>query len=63
MQYKVKEYRQKLGISQEKLCEDAGVSRQIVSDLESGKEVNTTTQTLQKIATALNCKVTDIFMS
>ena len=61
MGYKVKEIRLAKKLSQEELCKAAGVSRQTLSDLESGRIVNTTTGTLTKIAEALNCKVTDIF--
>lgn len=61
MGYKIKEIRLAKKLSQEELCKAAGVSRQTLSDLESGRIVNTTTGTLTKIAEALNCKVTDVF--
>ncbi len=61
MGYKIKEKRVQLGISQEQLSEMSGVSRSIISGLESGKTTVTTTETLLKISKALGCKVKDIF--
>lgn len=61
MKYKVKAMREKSGLSQEALSEKAGVSRAIISRLESGENVVTTTDTLRKIANALNCSVSEIF--
>lgn len=62
MQYKIKEYRDMMGMSQTELAERSNVSRTIISGLESGNITVTTTETLLKIAKALNCKVTDIFL-
>ena len=62
MIYKIKIMRVKAGLSQEELAMKAHVSRAIISLLEQdGAQVNTTTDTLLKIADALGCKVTDIF--
>lgn len=61
MGYKIKEAREKTGMSQQELSEKSGVSRTIVSGLETGKITVTTTDTLKKIASALNLKVRDIF--
>lgn len=61
MGYNVKKIRLAKKLSQEELCRASGVSRQTISDLESGKSVNTTTATLTKIADALRCSITDIF--
>lgn len=61
MPYMVKKVREEKGLTQLELSKTAGVSRQIISDLESGKPVNTTTATLQKLADALSVKVSDIF--
>nr|DAX89279.1 MAG TPA: Helix-turn-helix XRE-family like protein [Caudoviricetes sp.] len=63
MGYKIKEVREELGITQEELADKANVSRTILSGLESGKLKTTTTNTLLKIANALNRKVEDIFFS
>lgn len=60
MPYKIKELREKRKITQKELCNKANVSRQTIIDLESGKIVNTTITTLQKIANALSCKVQDL---
>lgn len=60
--YKVKECREERGISQSELALKSGVSRTIISGLESGKTIVTTTETLTKIARALNKNVSDIFL-
>ena len=62
MEYKIREYREELKISQEELARRAKVSRAIISGLESGAISVTTTNTLSKIATALNKKVSEIFL-
>lgn len=61
--YKVKAMREKLGWSQEKLSEKSGVSRAVISMLETSDEAKTSTGTLLKLATAMNCKVADIFIA
>lgn len=61
MGYKIRECREELGISQEELAKRAKISRTILSGLESGSIKTTTTETLLKIARALNKRVTDIF--
>lgn len=63
MEFRVKECREKAGMSQEELAEKSGVSRTIISGLESGSITTTTTKTLLKIAEALGLKVSDIFLS
>lgn len=60
MEYKIKEYRKKSGVSQQQLSEKAGVSRTIISGLESGRIKNTTADTIQKIAKALGIEVSKI---
>lgn len=61
MGYKIKECREEIGISQEELAKRAKISRTTLSGLESGTIKITTTDTLLKIAKALDKKVTDIF--
>lgn len=62
--YKIKEYREKKKWSQELLAEKSGVSRATIASLEApDSEITTTTSTLIKIATALECRVSDIFLS
>ena len=63
MQYKIREHRQALNMSQQKLAETSGVSRAIISGLERGSVEVTTTDTLIKIAKALGKKVSDIFLA
>ena len=62
MQYKIKEYREEQGITQEELARKSDVSRAIISGLESGSITVTTTKTLMKIANALGKNVSDIFL-
>ena len=63
MSYRIRECREELGLSQEELSKRSGVSRAIISGLESGRTLVTTTDTLIKIANALNKKVSDIFLN
>lgn len=60
--YKIKEFREELGLSQLQLSEKANVSRTIISGLENGKINVTSTKTLAKIAEALGKKVSEIFL-
>lgn len=63
MIYRLKELREERNMSQEELSQKSGVSRQIISILESeNREVNTTTATLQKLSAALNCSLSEIFL-
>lgn len=62
MIFKIKEAREELNISQEKLARKANVSRAIISGLETGAISVTSTKTLSKIADALGKKVSDIFL-
>lgn len=59
--YRIKECREEQMITQEELSRRANVSRTIISGLESGAITVTTTETLLKIAKALNKKVSEIF--
>lgn len=61
MKFRIKELRENMNISQEQLAENSGVSRTIISGLESGRIEITTTETLRKIAKALNKSISDIF--
>lgn len=61
MHYRVKEIREKNQMSQEELAKKSDVSRQIIANLESGRDANTTASTLSKLARALHCKVSDLF--
>lgn len=61
MGYRIRECREEIGISQEELAKKAKISRTTLSGLESGTIKTTTTDTLLKIATALNKSVAEIF--
>lgn len=61
MRYRVKELREKLGMTQQELADKSGVSRGIIVRLESGLDVATMTSTLIKLADALECEVSDVF--
>ena len=61
--YKIKEYRERKNLSQTELARISGVSRSIIVGLETGTYTTTTTDTLLKIAKALNVKVQDIFLN
>ena len=61
--FRVQEEREKKGMTQEELAKKAGVSRTIISGLESGTINVTTTKTLKKIAEALGKNVSDIFLN
>lgn len=61
MGYRIRECRKEKNMSQCELAEKSGVSRTIISGLENGTITTTTTDTLLKIAKALDTKVVDIF--
>lgn len=61
MGYRIKALREEKKMSQEDLAKKAGVSRTIISGLESGSIKETSTKTLRKIAQALEKNVSDIF--
>ena len=62
MEYRVKEIRESAGITQEDLAMKSGVSRTIISGLESGTIKETSTRTLRKIADALGVETYLLFM-
>ena len=61
MGYKIRELRRARKMSQAELAEKSGVSRTIISFLETGKSVETKTGTLQKIAEALDVSLAFLF--
>lgn len=62
MKYRVREIRESLRLTQEELASKSGVSRATISALESDeRDVVTTTETLVKLASALQIPITDIF--
>lgn len=62
MIYRVKEYREKAGMTQEELAAKSGVSRGTIIRLEDNTQKTATTKTLSKIADALGVTVGDIFL-
>lgn len=63
MGYKIKERREELKMSQEELAEKAGVTRQTISLIETGRVENVTLATMKSIAAALEDTVEHIFLS
>lgn len=61
MKNRLREAREEKGISQEELSEKSEISRTTISELETEKKEVTTNITLEKIATALGEKVSNIF--
>ena len=59
--FRIRECRNEINMSQEELSKKSGVSRTIISGLENGTITVTTTETLLRIARAMNKKVVDIF--
>lgn len=57
---KVKQLREKLGLSQEKLARLADVSNNTVINIEAGKQDNPTIDTLKKVAKALGVSVEEL---
>jgi len=54
---KIKQLREKLGLSQEKLARLANVSNNTIINIEAGRQDNPTVDTLQKIAKILNVSI------
>jgi DNA-binding XRE family transcriptional regulator len=57
---KIKQAREKLGLSQEKLARLVDVSNNTIINIEAGKQQNPTIQTLKKIAKALNVPIEEL---
>lgn len=57
---KIKEYRERLGLSQAELAEGVGVDRSSVSLWESGKTMPTI-KNLRRLAALFSCKPGDLF--
>lgn len=61
MAFKIKELRDERRMSQDELAQKSGISRVIISNLETGAANNPTVRTLDKIALALGVDVRDLF--
>ena len=59
--FRLKELRKERNMSQIELAQKSGVSRGIITRLESGDEYVTTTTTLRKLAEALDVPVSLLF--
>jgi DNA-binding XRE family transcriptional regulator len=57
---KIKQLREKKGLSQEKLARLADVSNNTIVNIESGKQTNPTIETVSKIAKALDVTIEEI---
>ena len=62
MDNRLKEIREKLGMSQEELSVKSGVARTIISRIETGKDINIQIKTVKKIADAVGENTSDIFI-
>lgn len=63
MQNRVREYREKENMTQEELAIKSEVSRNTISAIETEKNKNVTFEVMEKIARALNKKVSTIFFN
>ena len=61
MGYKVRNRREQLGMTQDELAQKSGVSRQTISAIETNSGRNTSTKTLQRIASAMETTVGELF--
>ena len=63
MRYRLRSIRRAKDITQEELSRLSGVSRATISSIESGENRVVLSSTLLKLATALECRVEDLFFS
>lgn len=57
---KIKQLREKLGLSQEKLARQADVSNNTIINIEAGRQKNPTIETLGRIAKVLNVTIDNL---
>ncbi len=57
----IRKLRQKKGISQDRLSKEADLALNTIVKIETGENPNTTVETLEKIAKALDVSVRDLF--
>jgi len=60
---KLKDLREKLGMSQEELSAKSGVSRVTISLIETGKTKEVLSGTIKALASALGVSVNDLFFA
>lgn len=63
MKVKIRQYRELNNMTQEDLAKKSGISRVTLSGLENGTVDVTTNVTMEKIAKALNVKVSELFFN
>lgn len=63
MGYRIRQAREAKGYSREELAKKAKVSRTTIWNLETNPVAQTNTNTLVKIANALDCSIGDIFFA
>ena len=63
MGYRVKEIREEMGLTQEKLEEISGVSRQTISAIENNPEYQAKTGTLLALSKAMGITVDKLFFA
>jgi len=56
----IKKYRNKMGVSQDKLSKLAGITSHTITKIESGATPDPRIETIRKIANALNVSVDDL---
>lgn len=61
MEYKIKERREKLGMSQAELVRRTGISRAAIAYIEAGHDVDIKVSTLKKLSEALKCSPSSLF--
>lgn len=61
MGYRIKEFREQRGMTQEDLSAASGISRVTIALIESGTTQNASGKTLLKLATALNTTIDSLF--
>lgn len=61
MGLKIREIRKEKRMSQDELASKSGVSRTIISRLETGEQDNATMKTLARLAATLDVQVQDLF--
>ena len=59
---KLKEKRENLGMTQDELAEKSGVARSTIARIEGNDTVAVTTATLGRLADALKCTISEIFL-
>lgn len=62
MENKIKARRVEMGLSQDQLAEKSGVARTIISQLENSTRDVITSDTMLKLAKALECSAADLFL-